>query len=357
VRNRRVLNRPWPGLVLLIGAALALKAPAALRAKPPEEDAGAVHRVRLAELPPASDPWAAPAAHAEAVPQTHLFLTGELLALQPRQRYLDYAVLVPRDATIADGPPLALNYEFRPGFRVGGGLQWCEDWRAAFFYTNFYSKDQANALAAGTDQMLLATRLRPGLIVAVDRADAGASINFNLYDLEIGRALPVSEGMSILLFSGVRFVNFQQQIIVEYHGLDAIGARSFQRQELDGFGLRLGGEWDLDLGCHFSLFTRVAGSLLSCQSKTTVLETTDLGTTLLTNWRDSSRRIVPAAELALGVSYETHCLKVAVGYQLIQWFGLVDVQDFVSDLQFGKTVRRAADLGFDGLLVQLQFTY
>ena len=339
--------------------------PVSLRAQPPADDS--IHRVRLADFqPPSESPTLPPPSiwgqggcddASGPVPECHLFFTGELLALQPRQRYLDYALLVPRDATLPDGPVLALNYEFRPGFRVGVGMNWCTDWQAGVFYTNFYSKDQAHTNTIDSDQMLLATRLRPGLIVAVDRADATASINFNLYDLEIGRALPVGEGMTLHLFSGVRFVNFQQETTVQYDGLDAIGARSFQRQEVDGFGLRLGGQWDMNLGWNFSFFTRAAGSLLTCQNKTTVLETTDLGSTILTNWQDSSRRIVTVAELALGLSYETHCFKASVGYQLIQWFGLVDVQDFVSDMQFGNTVRRTADLGFDGLMVQLLFTY
>ena len=61
-------------------------------------------------------------------------------------------------------------------------------------------------------------------------------------------------------------------------------------------------------------------------------------------------KVVPITELGLGLSWSTDHLQVRLGYELANFFNMVDSLDFVDGQSFGKISRKVSDISYDGLV-------
>ena len=61
--------------------------------------------------------------------------------------------------------------------------------------------------------------------------------------------------------------------------------------------------------------------------------------------------------MGVGIAYQTEHFRISVGYEVTNWFNLIDTPSFVSDVDQGKYQRNVSDLGVDGLAVKAEVTY
>jgi hypothetical protein len=281
----------------------------------------------------------------------------EFLYLKPYRQSLDFAIVSHNLNPDPEGSIQSDPWRARGAFRVGAGYRLPEDnWDIGFIYTYLHD-DEGAALRAPAGGQLFATQTHPGTVEFANTAGADATLSYNVYDMEIGRSMDVSQHLSIRPFGGLRFADINQNFTVVYNGADANRDIVGSRIKFDGAGLRAGGQADWKVLEHISLYGRAAGSLMVGDFNVNQTEFNNNGTTPLTNVQQSYRKITPVMEMGVGVAYHTDHFRVSVGYEVTNWFNLVDTPSFVDDVHQGKYQRNVSDLGVDGLAVKAEVTY
>lgn len=347
----RKIARSWMGLVVL---ALGTVPPVMAQEVLPSPGAGKVP-------PPPSAAESMPAPAAEPLLETlcdecskgSLFVHGEYLLLQPRRRALDFAIVDPTNDGKAQGSIESLAWESDSGFRVGGGYRLpADEWEIGAYYTYLHSSNR-RLLAAPDGGTLYATLTHPGFVDAVDRAAGFTNLNYDVLDVEIGQHYAVSDSCTLWFSGGGRFAWINQNLNVIYDGQSAFQSQVSSPVRFDGGGVRIAGEacWKLWKGFGFS--TRASGSLLAGDFRTTLVETNNAGASVISNVTDRYRKVVPVTELGVGLSWQGETVRMRVGYEIIDWFGLVDSPDFVHDFT-NKLSHRTSDLSLDGLSVEVE---
>lgn len=285
-----------------------------------------------------------------------IFIDGEYLLMQPRRRALDYVIVSGSGDGTPQGPINNLGLETASGIRIGGGYQTPNgQWQIGGYYTylHSHSEDISGAPAGG---VLYATLTHPGFISLVSNAAADTNLNYQIFDLEVARRLATNDNSVVRIFGGPRFAWIDQNFSAFYNGISANQAVVNSPETFFGAGLRVGadGEWMLVRGLGF--YGRAAGSLLSGNFTTTLQETNNAGVTVLTNVSENFNKVVPVAELGMGLCVERGSVRARIGYEMVNWFGLVDSPDIVHDFS-NKLSHRYSDLGLQGLVLRVQWTY
>jgi hypothetical protein len=285
-------------------------------------------------------------------PRNRFYVEADYLLLRPIRRDMDYAITSPSGAGAPIGTINSVELSTESGVRIGAGWllpEECLD--LACFYTYFHSNatSGARAPAGGT---LFATMTHAGGIDQVETALATASLNYNVLDVELGRALTIGSNTSLRFFGGGRFAWIDQSMGAFYDGVDANHAFAGSSINFNGAGVRVGADGRLNLCRGFSAYARCAGSLLAGDFRTNRLETNAGGSIVNVDVGENFDKIVPVAEVGIGIGWEYRNFSIRAGYEFTNWFGLVDLPDFVDDVAPGKFVRRTSDLSLDGLIVQ-----
>jgi hypothetical protein len=285
------------------------------------------------------------------------FMDAEYLLLRPRRRAFDFAITDPSSKDAPIGSIESLEWRTRSGVRVGGGYAFPGDgWEAGAYYTYLHS-DASAFVAKPSGGTLFATLTHPGTIEQVDTALATSGINFNVVDVELARRFNTSERLAFRVFGGARFASIDQSLNAFYNGVDANLAEVHRPIEFDGAGIRVGGEgyWNINWG--LSLFASASGSLLFGDFRSTLIQTNNNGATTDVNVVDDFEKIVPVIEMGIGVAWQYRNVQVKVGYEISNWFGLVDSPDFVDAIHQGKLAHRVSDLSLDGLDLQVRLSF
>jgi hypothetical protein len=283
-----------------------------------------------------------------------LFFWGEYLYLQPRRDALDFAV-AGTPAGLPAGSVQAVGWSPASGLRAGLGWRTPQDgWALGFGYTYLHSAG-VSALAAGPDGMLFATTAHAGGIDDVSTASATASLNYNVLDVELSRVVPLGEATDLRLFGGGRFAWIDQGFDAVYDGgsTGARAARVSSPTSFNGAGLSAGGEGTWRLYRGLGLYARARAALLSGEVRNDLVQTDNFGRLTLVNLTEKRQRVVPELELGLGLALEWECVSLRVGYELSNWFGLIDSPDLPDGTGVGRVGRRGGDLSLEGLAVRL----
>jgi len=310
---------------------------------PPPDDAGAAGEpIRAA---PTCRPWGG------------LFVDAEYLYLKPYRSDLNFAILSPNTNGDPEGPIVSDPLRSRNAFRVGAGYRLPDDgWEVGFYYTYLHDDDGAFATQPANG-LLFATQTHPGTVEFAGSALADATLAYNVYDLEVGRRLNVGDSLSVRPFGGLRFAQIDQNFSVLYNGGDANLDTTGSHLQFNGGGLRAGAQADWTILEHLSLYGRGAGSLMVGDSRVGQTEFNNGGATTLTDASESFRKIVPVMELAAGVAYQRGNVRLSLGYEVTNWFNLIDSPVFVNDVHQGKFLNNVSDLGVDGFAARVEFNY
>ena len=104
---------------------------------------------------------------------------------------------------------------------------------------------------------------------------------------------------------------------------------------------------------NFGAYGRFTGSLLSGQFRNFLTEANNNGVTPIVDVREKYYQVVPVTELGLGVAWQGEHVRFSVGYELQNWFDMVNSPTFPSPSNIGLPVRRFSDLSLEGLAVQV----
>jgi hypothetical protein len=320
--------------------------PAAVSPAPPPPPA---HDVALSDVPTIHT-------DCDSCSTFHWILNGDYLYMRPRRRAQDYAIVDPSNDGHVAGTIESLDWDHRSGMRVGGGVGFGNSLDAVFLYTYLHSEN-AGSVTAPDGGVLFATLTHPGTVDQVTSAAAATSFNYNVYDFEIGKSFPVGDSFSMRLFGGSRSARIDQNFNALYDGLTANKDFVSSRVQFMGSGVRVGGEGIWGHCSGFGLYGRASASLLLGDFKTHLSENDNAGTTVLVDVTERFEKVVPVLELGVGLTWRYEGLRVSVGYEFTNWFGLADMPNFVDDFHQGKFAHHINDLSIDGLTARLEWRY
>lgn len=106
-----------------------------------------------------------------------------------------------------------------------------------------------------------------------------------------------------------------------------------------------------------SFFGRAKGGLVVGDIRNSLVETDNGGLTTNANVGERYYATIPILEMGTGVSWEYRNLRLSVGYEITNWFNLIDTPMFTNDFAEGKIGRRRSDLSLEGLFVQMGLAY
>jgi Legionella pneumophila major outer membrane protein precursor len=286
-----------------------------------------------------------------------ILTSAEYIIVRPRRRANDFVIVDPLDNLTPEGRIRNVQYDTDSAFRVGAGYRpGGSAWEYMFTYTYLHDGNDRGAVAP-PGGVLYATLTRPGIVDVVGQALGSVSLNLNVYDLESIRHFQLDDAFTFKLGFGVRYANMDQTLQALYFGGDANGAAVRSHVCFDGFGLTAGGQGEWNIWRGFRLFGRARGSMIMADFDNSLLETNNGGATINANVSESYRQVVPVLELASGVAWEYRNLRVAVGYELQNWFNVIDSPTFIDDFAEGKLGRRKSDLSIEGITFQLGMVF
>jgi Legionella pneumophila major outer membrane protein precursor len=286
-----------------------------------------------------------------------LFGSAEYLLMRARRGAFDYALVDQTKDLVPRGKLESLNYELRSGVRAGLGYRFKDSkWAAGFNYT-FLRTSADRTFDAPVNGLIYATLTRPGLTDNVGFAQASASLEYNVFDLEVSRKIHVDEKLNLRLYGGARFATIRQDFDVLYDLRDANLARVMTKSNFDGFGPMMGAEGTLKLYGGFHLYGRTSAALLTGRITNPYRETQNNGQTVLADVSYRTRRVIPSLGAAIAGGWQGHNVSVRVGYEMTHWTNLIDTPRFTNDLAEGKITTRTGDLSLEGLFVQFAVAY
>jgi hypothetical protein len=288
-----------------------------------------------------------------------LLFWGDYLIMHPRRNALDYAIASPTATGAPTGSVQSLDWETRSGFRFGFGYQRGDDpWQVGVSYTYLHSSNN-QSMDAPVGGLLFATLSRAGSADDVAHASASTNLDYNVIDLDVARLIAVNSTLQVKLFGGARFAWIDQKLDAIYNGGSggAINDHVSSPVYFHGAGVTAGGEAFWKMWESLGVYGRARGSLLTGQFRNFLTETDVNGAVTIANLGEKYYQVVPVTELGLGVAWQGEHLRFGVGYEISNWFGMVNSPDFTSGVNRGKLSRRTSDLSIEGLAVQLGLLY
>ncbi len=294
---------------------------------------------------------------------------GEAMFMRPSTSELDFAIEDSAGAKIV-GPAevVSVDTDYEPGFRVGAGYGFAGTGVDAKVVWSHLDADFSESAVAPAGGRLQATQSTRGTLQDADSASATVDFDYDVVDLEVGQTFQAGgSSVDVRLFGGVRYANIDQARDIFYEGGDfdrggpATGVRVSSTIDFVGAGPRIGVGAAWNVGHGFSLFGQTAGSLVVGNFDTSLFETNDsVGTPVAVDvTQDFNTRVIPVAEISLGAGWKRQfslgLLTLRGGYQLENWFNVVDFPDFtkkpvVQEAFFNSG--NTTDMSLDGFFFQ-----
>jgi hypothetical protein len=120
-----------------------------------------------------------------------------------------------------------------------------------------------------------------------------------------------------------------------------------------GGGLTAGGRGFLRVWNNLGVYGSGRVSLLEGRFHSFLNETTANGAVNVVDVNERYYQVVPVLDLAAGIAWQGEHWRLSVGYELSNWFSMVNSPDFVSPTNIGKVSRRTSDLSLEVLAVQV----
>jgi hypothetical protein len=250
------------------------------------------------------------------------YCSGEVLAWRMRRQGLDYAIPVDGTAEVV-GAGTVEDVEFSRdgGYRLGLGYVTRTGWDIGFRYTRF-DTDQTASAAQPLQGTLWATRSLPARNQEAETAIANAGLDYQTFDLEFGRWIGVTECSAFRVIGGLRWLDADQQMVIQYDGNDFVNGIVFDQKSDQAFGIRAGAEGHLNLIGGWSGFVRGVGSVAFTRSNSKLLETNISGSELIVEISDRFTEPVSNFEAAIGLSWNVGSWSVSGGYEMTHWLNL-----------------------------------
>jgi hypothetical protein len=282
-----------------------------------------------------------------------LFVTADFLYVRPRRRALDFAISDPvADGASVRGKVESLDWENNGAYRIGAGYRLDHGWEVGGTYFYLHSKDN-RSLTAGPGGALFATLTAPG-IDQVNTANGSTNVDMDIIDLDLAKRIHVCDNLIVRVAAGGRIASIQQKLFAAYTGGTAgAGAIVSSPISFDGIGLKAGSEAWFKVWRGVGVYAKANASLLTGNFRTRLGQSINGGGTGLIDVTDKFTKVVPITEMGLGLAWQSDNIRVSVGYEIANFFNMVDSVDFVDGQSFGKIQHRQSDLSYDGVAVSV----
>lgn len=280
----------------------------------------------------------------------------EYLLVRPRRRGNDYAIADPTNNLTPEGRIKSVGYEADSGLRASIGFRGSNGWELVGTYYYLHSGD-ANNVGAPAGGLLYATMTRPGIVDEAAFAAGNTSLNLHVYDVEAAKTIRPDESTTLRLSFGPRIASMGQDLNAFYFGRQANGTEVRTRTEFDVGGLTAGANLDWCMGRGFHVFGKTRTSILFGEFTSTHRETDFGGLTTNADVEEHYNAAVPVLELGAGVAYQYRNVQISAGYEVQNWFNVVDGPQFTNDFAEGKIGRRKSDLSLEGIFLRLGVAY
>lgn len=295
---------------------------------------------------------------------------GEALMLKFHPSVADFAANDDNDDGSADGVVHETEFDYdlafragvgyrAPGSRVGVGLQ--------VTYADHDVSQTAQAVAGGAIGLTHEDAGTGVDFVTGGRVAHSSEITYLVLDLGLCYHIGLgSSGSEARLFAGGRFASIEQATdSTIFNAAGAPEKRVLGASDLTGFGLAAGGELRLRFCGGWSVFGRAATGLLlsSIDARATVLDNADPNTVDI-DTTNSIDRITPFFEMGVGFGWGTErlcgtCmgLQVDLGFELANWFNVLDPLSFIDDVTDSSLDQESDDLGLSAFSLKVTLTF
>ena len=243
----------------------------------------------------------------------------------------------------------SLDFDRASGIRTGLGYRFSNGWDVVWNYTYFHVDGQqtatANAAAAG-NPALIATQsfLSNGQTfnVPVTSITAAGGLTLNIQDFEAEWSSCLNDTVGFKAFGGFRWAKIDQNFNNAYTYAGGTGNVSLPNN-MDAEGIRLGAEIEWRTCCGLRVYGQVAESVMVADFRTRQHEV-DPAANIDIDVSSNSTVVVPDFEASFGVAYARGPWELRAGYEMSDWFNMVQVN------------RPAQSLLFDGYFISVSFS-
>ncbi|MSR33051.1 MAG: hypothetical protein EXR99_16300 [Gemmataceae bacterium] len=284
------------------------------------------------------------------------YMAADYYLARPRRDALDFAIVSNSPLGVVSGYTQSLYLETRSGFKFTMGKVLRDGWdiNLSYFYLHSSDNQTINAPPRGA----LYSTLSNNTFDDVASATAMANLNYNVIDIDASREFQPAENFLLRVIGGGRFAWIDQNFSAIYNGGSLGATNDFVSSPVyfSGAGLTAGAEGTWACTEHFGLYGRAKGGILAGQFRNFLTETNNNGEVTFYNLVDKYQELVPVMELGAGLIIKKDHLHLKIGYELVNYFNMVNSLDFQA-LSFGKITRRMSDLSLEMLLIQGGITF
>ena len=283
---------------------------------------------------------------------------AEFLHWQPHALSTDFATVVD-PATLTPGYTESLGMDRTNGFRVGLGYRFtdtCCDF--TWNFTSYHGHGETTLGSNGGTVGLLA----PHSVYAtmpMDSIEAVDTLQLNVHDFELNWRFPLNETVGFRALAAFRWATLDEDFVNNYTYLINATGSVHMPIKMDAGGLRLGAEVQWQSPWGFQLFGRGAESILVGSFRSRRQESDSLHGPLA-DVLETSTKIVPVVEAALGARWTRGPLAIDAGYELSDWFNLAGTVPVQPAAVPGKAVvplvSQPQSLFLEGCFVRLTYT-
>ena len=317
-----------------------------------------------------------PSARLYSCEKVNLLLSGSALYWQASEGGLDFAM---RNPTLSDTNQGKHSFkiphsEWDWGFKLGADYLIAHDgWDLFLQWTRFHPESAQKSAAA---IMGITPLLSPNSMLGLaDAAKTRWKLRLDLIDLDLGREFFVSRWLTLRPFAGLRSAWILQHLECSYTNTEIL-PDVFQTIDVGfknnywGLGLRAGLNADWGLGCGWSLYSDLAGSILL--GRFSLYETQDAwnltsGALIpggLASYRDNFRASRFVFDLSLGVRYRNNLccnryeLMAQLGWEQLLFFNQNQIEKIAASSSGGSiSVNNQGDLSAQGVTLTLGFGF
>lgn len=257
------------------------------------------------------------------------------------------------------------RWKFKPGFKVGAGLDYDHDgWDSFVQYTWFRSARNKRTLHSGTGLTLGTEQFTTPSGVTLTSAKGNWELeHFHVVDAELGRNFYISRYLMLRPFVGMKATWQKQELEADFFGSGSgLGVTIDEEQESKpwGVGMRIGLDTSWHFTRSFSMLGNLAVSGMWEQFKVSrkTLESFSDGTfAVLHHLKSNYHAIKPVIEWQLGLRWETWFCDDDYHFSIegaweMQWWG-----DQNAFLTTDNNRLKLGDLGLQGFTLHLRFDF
>ena len=294
---------------------------------------------------------------------------GEFLYLRPRDAETAYASII--DGPIVNGAPGlqagrtgVLDFDYQPGFRVGGGftLDNCNQIQVMYSQLDATSNDTITTAAPDVIRSLVTHPNSPNAGSNWLDANANGGIQFKLLDVAYRGLLASCNDYEVGYLVGVRAARFEQNFQANFNNVGRETVTS--NVDFDGAGARFGMDFErYGRNRQWFVYGKGYASLIGGRFQNNYLQSNQ-GDPVVAQTSWEAGRVVTMLDLEAGLGWQ-NCggnLRLSVGYLYSGWFNTIRNNEWIHAVQnndFVSTGMSTYDSGitFDGLTARVELLW